>query len=203
MMTRILSNQHGLTLMEMMIGLTLGAMAAVAVYAVFVSTQNSYYGTREASDAQGELRLVAGMMNSEFRAIGTNPTAGSAGGNFQFDPLGIATEEVVQFRADLNGDGLIDGWSEPAEVVLYVYSPDVGSLVRGTWSGWFEILSGVDACRFSYFDENGAQIGPPPLSADQLRQVQSIQLDMAVEGGDGEVRTWNSRVALRNGNSGT
>jgi prepilin-type N-terminal cleavage/methylation domain-containing protein len=198
-MFRALQNERGLTLVEMAVGLTLAAIAAAVTFGVFTSTQNSYYQTRDISEAQAELRVVSGMMTTEFRSLGSNPLedAGVA-----FEPIGLALDDVIQIRMDLNGDGFINGWAEPAEEVLYTYAVASKEIYRVTWAGFFVVMAGVEDFGIRYFDEAGAELGPTPLSPEQRGQVRSLQLDFSVRGPDGVLRDWSTTSGIRNDLSG-
>ena len=194
-MRHVLDNERGLTLVEMAVGLTLAAIAAAVTFGIFTSTQTSYYQTRNISEAQSELRVVSGMMTTEFRSLGSNPLedAGVA-----FEPIGMALDDIIQIRMDLNGDGFINGWAEPAEEVLYTYAATTKEIYRVTWAGFFVVMSGVEGFTISYFDEGGAALGPTPLTPEQRGQVRSLQLDFSVRGPDGVLRDWSTTSGIRN-----
>jgi len=191
-MKKILSNQSGLTLPEVMVGIALAAVATAVVFSVFVSTQNAYYDTREISSSQSELRLVANMIGSEIRAAGSDPRESVNAG------IITAGDATFSFSADLNGDGVIDAVNEPAEQISYVFDNADGELFRVTGAGTALLMSNMNSFSFQYFAVDGSELLPVPLTAAQLGQLRTIQLNFDVKGDDGVDRQWSNTVSLRN-----
>lgn len=192
---RRLNSERGFTLVEMMVGLSLAAIAAAVTFGIFTSTQGSYYQTRNISEAQAEIRVVAGMMTTEFRSLGSNPMQD---GGVSFEPISQALSTGIQFRMDLNGDGFIDGWNEPCEEVLYVYGSVAKEIYRVTWAGFFTVMTGVETFSIRYFDAAGAELTPVPLNPNQRANVRSLRLDFSVRGPDGVLRDWSTTTGMRN-----
>lgn len=191
-MKKHLMNRRGLTLTEVMVGISLAAIASAVVFSVFLSTQNAYYDSRDISASQSELRLVANMIGSELRAAGSDPLESVNAGIFS------ACSDSLSFSADLNGDGVIDSVNEPAEQVAYVFDSADGELFRVTGAGAALLMSNVNAFSIQYFAADGTELTPAPLTPAQLGQLRTIQLNFDVKGDDGVNRQWSNTVSLRN-----
>ena len=100
------------------------------------------------------------------------------------------------------GDGFIDGWAEPSEEVLYVYTQNTKEILRVTWAGFFVVMAGVEGFGIHYFDEDGAELSPTPLDPEQRGEVRSLRLDFSVRGPDGVLRDWSTTSGIRNDLSG-
>jgi len=191
-LSRPLRNQRGLTITEILLGMTLAAVAAGVIFSVFLSTQNAYYDSRDMSASQSELRLVSGMIASELRS------AGSDARDVGFDGIITAFPSAIQFSSDLNGDGIIDSVNEPAEQVTYVWDDINQNLLRATGAGTFTIMTGVLDFQCHYFTPAGTELLPVPLDDAMRSQVRRIRLDFTVTGDDGVDRNWSTNVSLRN-----
>jgi len=189
---RSLANQRGMTIMEIVLGMGLAAVAGAVIFSVFLSTQNAYYDSRDMSASQSELRLVSGMISSELRS------AGSDARNIGFDGIIAAFPSAIQFSSDLNGDGIIDSVNEPAEQITYVWDDINQNLLRATGAGAFTVMSRVLDFSCHYFTAAGAELLPVPLDDANRARVRRIRLDFTVTGADGIDRTWSSNVSLRN-----
>jgi hypothetical protein len=181
-----------MTIMEIVLGMGLAAVAGAVIFSVFLSTQNAYYDSRDMSASQSELRLVSGMISSELRS------AGSDARNIGFDGIIAAFPSAIQFSSDLNGDGIIDSVNEPAEQITYVWDDINQNLLRATGAGAFTVMSRVLDFSCHYFTAAGAELLPVPLDDANRARVRRIRLDFTVTGADGIDRTWSSNVSLRN-----
>lgn len=190
--TRLLADQRGLTVPEILLGMTLAAVAAAVIFSVFLSTQNAYYDSRDISASQSELRLVSSMIASEIRG------AGSDAREVGFDGISSAFSGSIQFASDRNRDGVIDAVNEPAEQVSYVWDEVNQTLMRATGAGSFTVMAGVSNFQCHYFAIDGTELLPVPLDAALRQRVRRIRLDFTVRGEDGVDRSWSTNVSLRN-----
>jgi hypothetical protein len=189
---RLLDDERGLTITEVLLGMSLAAVAAAVIFSVFLSTQNAYYDSRDMSASQSELRIVSGMIASELRS------AGSDARDVGFDGIITAFPGAIQFSSDLNGDGIIDSVNEPAEQVTYVWDDVNEELLRATGAGTFTLMTGVVNFACHYFTAAGVELLPVPLDDANRAQVRRIRLDFTVTGEDGVDRDWSTNVSLRN-----
>jgi len=183
----------GFTIAELLVGMTLAAIAGVVLFNVFVSTQGAYYESRDITSNQSELRIVMGMMTQEIRS------AGSDAQELGVNRLGEASAARFTVQSDLNADGAIDAFNEPAEQVTYSFDADNETLTRSTAAGDVVLLDNVTAFQATYLDVNGDALGPLPLTQAQREQVRAVGISITVEPDNDEIeRNWTATVAIRN-----
>jgi hypothetical protein len=51
---------------------------------------------------------------------------------------------------------------------------------------------------FTYFDDNGNQLGPPPLSAGDRDLIRFVEIDISGESDRGEPVNYTTRILIRN-----
>ena len=98
-----LNNQKGFTLIEVMITLVIGTMITGAAYATYTSQQRAYYTQDQVAEMQQNLRAAFSRMANELRMAGYDPEGSGLFG------IASALPGRVQFRLDLNEDGVLDG----------------------------------------------------------------------------------------------
>lgn len=167
----------GFTLVEMMVGLTLGAIGAAVLFSIFMGTQSTYIDTKEEAFEGGDTRAAIGMMAQEVRSAGSNP------GNIPFQRLATATSDSMRIISDLDGDGVIEANVEPSEDVVYFYDSGSGTLQRDPGTGAVVLISQLESMAFEYFDNQGNQLGNGgPLTATQRGAVRAVRFDVNLEG---------------------
>lgn len=184
-------DRQGMTLIELMVGVTLFAVVMGAVMAFLVQTRRSYDDTRDRVQYQQGLRAVVSMMTREIRTAGCDPS--QAG----FDEIAFADVGAIQTRADLNGDSDAND-NSPDETVTYIYDPALQELSRNDGMNNMVILRDLTNVRFRYFDENGTELLNVPLNAVDRDRVRSVEVMIAGETDSGEPIDLTSRVAMRN-----
>lgn len=188
-----MQRNDGFTIAELLVGMTLAAIAGVVLFNVFVSTQGAYYESRDITSNQAELRIVMGMMTQEIRS------AGSDAQDLGVNRLGLADGGQFTVQSDLNGDGAINAVNEPAEQVTYLYDQDAETLTRRTGAGDVVILDNVTAFQVTYLDAAGDALGPLPLDQGNRELVRAIAVTITVDPDNDDVeRTWSTTVAIRN-----
>ncbi len=189
----LLNDRTGFTIIEVMVGVGLAAVAAAVIFSIFISTQESYYDNRRLVETQSEPRLVMSLMTQELRS------AGSDVNDIGVQRLMAAGADTVRVQSDLNSDGFISS-DEPAEDVAYYYNPSNKSLVRDTGNGSpVEIMSELDTFQLEYLDGDGNTLSPLPLDGAGRNSVRAIRLTMGVDiDGEGSIRYKSTVVALRN-----
>jgi prepilin-type N-terminal cleavage/methylation domain-containing protein len=185
-------DRRGLTLTELMITLSIFGVIMAVVMGFVTGARNSYSDTRERAQYQQTMRAVMSMMTRELRTAGCDPTGAS------FDAFTIADDDVMQCAMDLNGDSDFTDIS-PDEQVAYVLQVGTGRLFRVAGGQAFMILEGVNDLEFTYFDENGAQLGNMPLIPTDRSLVRHVNIMIDGTTARGEPVSYTTRVALRNG----
>ncbi len=185
------TGHDGFTLVEMMVALSLMAVAGLVVFSIFVSSQNSFYDTRQALQSQSDSRVVLSMLGQDIRSAGSDLQGGIQG-------LMFCDADSLRILSDLNVNGIIEAAAEPAEDVTWIYDATNDRLLRRTPTGQMVLVDDVQSFGIEYLDAAGNVIGPVPLApADRVR-VRAIRFDMTVEVDDHNTKTWSRTVALRN-----
>lgn len=185
-------NQAGFTLIELIVGLGISAMALVALMGLFIGIQGKHYETRKAVTDMGDVRVALGLLAGEVRSAGSDAVERNIAG----DGLLVATPDTLSLISDLDGDEVIE-FTEPPEMVRYVYDPVQESLTRDTGDGPVQLVQNVSACEFVYRDAAGSRLIPGVAGATTL-DVRTVQLRITINGGDGREETRQSTYMLRN-----
>ena len=191
----LLGDHRGVTLVEMMVALSLAAVAALVTYTVFVSTQGSFVDTREVTEQQQDARVVMNILTQEIRA------AGSDGLGIGIERLALCQTDTLRIQSDLDGDGVLDA-GEPAEDVLWFHDPANEAVVRRTASGDMVVLRDVVDFDFAYLDATGAPLANVPLPLEDRSRVRAVLIDLDVRITRNAERNWSTTVALRNDAAG-
>ena len=186
-----LADRRGMTLVEMMIAVSVFGIIMGVVMGFLIDSRESYTETRERAQTQQSMRAVLSLLTAEIRSAGCDPVG------VGFDTFGQADAGLLQARMDLNGDAdFVD--NDPDETVTYSFNAATGELSRNDGTGAQVIMRGLTGVVFTYFDENGAQIGGSPLTAVDRARVRSVQITLQGETDNGEPVDYGTRVALRN-----
>jgi len=188
-----LREHRGFTLVELMVGLSLSAIAGAVLFSIFVGSQRMYYDTREMVGDTGDSRVVLGMLAHEIRSAGSD----LASANVQ--TIADAQLEALRLQSDLDGDGVIE-FTEPPEDVTYSYDSSAKTLSRDTGvSGPITLLEDV-TMYFEYMDKNGTVVGPPPLDSAQRATVRTVVVHVRRDHPNGTYDTMQTSISLRNSN---
>lgn len=185
----------GVTLIELMVGLSLAAVAAVVVYTVFISTQGAYHDTKDMSEVQSDARIVLGMITQEFRAAGSDPNNRDA---VVIQPLVTCDADTVRMQSDFNGNGVLDANVEPPEDVMWFHDPGALTLVRRTPGGDMTVLRSVTGFTVDYLDGQGNVLAGLPLDEKERGLVRALRVELRVRVSRDLERTWTTIAALRN-----
>ena len=183
-------NRCGMTLSELMVALAIFGVIMGVLFGFLSGARNSYSDTRERAQYQQSMRAVMSLVAREIRSAGCDP--GEAG----FDFFGVADDDQLTCRMDLNGD-LDFADIGPDENISYVFAG--GDLVRNNGTGDQTILRGVRVFSFTYFDADGNQLTVVPLSPMNRALVRFVGINIQGETERGEPVTYSTRIALRNG----
>ena len=184
-------NNQGLTLVEVMMTLLIFATVLAVINNVFFTTQNLYSSTSQRANMQMNARTGMGVMMTEIRAAGCDPT------EMGLVAIVRATQDTVRVRSDLNGDGAITT-AEPSEDVMYFYNPGNETVYRNSGAGAAAMIPNVSSMNFAYFDENNQPLTPLPLSAARAALVRSVEISITSETPKGGELNTSTRIGLRN-----
>ena len=198
-----LRGEHGVTLLELLIALTLGVVLILGVLAVWRETQLAYLDGAEAAEAQQSRRVAMERVVQVVRNAGANPA------NIpNFLAFGQAGEECLRAFADLQGDadrtppdGDLD---DPWEDVRFEYLDGVFRQQNGagrSQSLAFGIMPNPGNIPiFQYFDDAGALIpagGTCGMTVENLRRISRVIVTLTAQG-QPVTRTLRSEVRPRN-----
>lgn len=198
------TEQHGFTLIEMMIAMAITLLVTAGVYEVFSSQQKAFRIQDHVAEMQQNARVALDFMTREIRMAGyiaedwdldsatSVPTTDVTGQSW----TGTGAQDIeelgpgaITFEADVDGD-------DQTETVRYTISN--GNLTRATWqwdgtSAWTvesaatALAENIETLAFTYSDSGGTVTA----TAANIRIIQ-IQLvaktrirDPNLKGGDG------------------
>ena len=185
-------DHRGMTLVEMMIGITIFAVVLGVVMGFMTSSGRSYNSTRERVQYQQSMRAVISLLTKEIRSTGCDPN------NVGFDRFAVADAQVLRCQMDLNGDSDVTD-TGPDENITYTFDAAAGELIRDNGTGALVILRGLTDVTFVYRDANGNVLGAVPLNATDRFEVRYVDVMITGETDSGEPVDYSTRVALRNG----
>lgn len=187
-------SQQGMTLVELMIGLTIFAVILASLTMIVLSSNRVSGRTSRRANVQGNLRQAVSLLSTEIRQAGADPST---------PPVGIvavlyADSVAMRVRSDLSGDGVIQT-TEPSEDVTYRYVPASRTLTRDPGTGTATVVAdNVTAFSFTYFSAANTPLTAMPLSSSDMALVRSVQVRVTSEQGDSEPITLDTRITLRN-----
>lgn len=199
---RIVFNNTGLTLVELMIVLVLSLLLMSAVYLTYQVQHRESRVQHQVSAIQQDLRAVMDIMERDIRNAGCDPSEPPAG------IVGIANTSgafpasnmtILALGMDLDGDGAASGSNE---IVSYIWRNDTGILARNGQN----LAGNITNLTFTYTSggtdltpASGVQLG---ANAANVRVI-DITLQTRSENQDPETgnfltRTFTRRVNGRN-----
>ena len=187
-----IQDQRGLTIVELVVAMSLAAVATAVLFSVFASTQGMYYDTRTIMENQSDTRIVMGMLSTDIRSAGSDIQ------QIGVQRLATCAADTVRIQSDLDANGVLDASVEPAEDVTYFYDSGSESMMRSTGTGTITLMEGVLAFTLSYIDVAGNDLGPLPLDGPARQRVRAIEIAMTVEVEGDATRDWSTTVAIRN-----
>jgi len=163
-------SRAGLTVVELLLGLALGAVTLAAMVAL---SSASVAALQRATAGAETTTAVAGaldQMTRDIRLAGYDPRSRGIAAILD------AGAALLETAADLDGDGAIDLDSE--EHVTYRPSPSGDTLQRIVGRQSLPILSDLapDGLRLRYFDTTGAEIDPATAGATATIRFVAIEL---------------------------
>src|SRR6185503_20035108 len=115
-MRSIARGQLGTTIVEIAVGLAVGALMVAGILLLVEQAQKSYMHSSEVTDLQQNVRVAMDRMVSIIQAAGVNPVnktwGGAAPNNSAFTAFREAGRNCIRLYADLNGDGTVQAVDE-------------------------------------------------------------------------------------------
>jgi prepilin-type N-terminal cleavage/methylation domain-containing protein len=182
-----------MTLLEMMVVIVILGVVMMTLMGIAMSATALHGRTTRLAGVQMSARQGVALMETEIRQAGADPRTPQIG----VIAIGAGQANLIQVRADLNGDGVITT-AEPSEDVTYSYNAGTQSVLRNPGTGAQVIIPNVSAMTLSYFDAANALITPLPLSATNAARVRAVGLTITAMDADSMAITLNTRIALRN-----
>lgn len=152
-MTRLLSNNRGATLVELLVTLLVGMIVLSSIYLAVNTAQKSTAGIERKVVAQQDIRGAIELMAMEIRMASYNPrlTTGNwrnptvcsqVSANQTYGGIQEATATNITIEMDLNGNcsgnnnaTCMTGSDDPNEVIQYVYNAAEQRITRETNCG--------------------------------------------------------------------
>ena len=186
-------DRDGITMVEVLLAITLGAVAMAVLFSIFLSGQGVYVQTRAETGANGDARAVLGLMGNEIRSAGSDAAEfGIPGGGFV-----LASTDTLHLMSDLNGDRTISV-TEPPEDVLYAYDSGQGTLTRDTGSGPVVVLDQIDSMTMNYLEDQGLVIAPQANGHVDPDLVRAVEIAIAVRTPKGSLEKVKGVFTKRN-----
>ena len=183
---------RGFTLVELMVGIALGAIGAAVLFSIFVGTQTMYYDTRDLISDRGDSRVVMSMIAHEIRSAGNDL------GTANIQTVAAASDSNIRLLSDLNAQNGIEIGTEPPEDVTYFFSESDKALYRDTGAGPVMLLQDVDVV-FEFIDGNGDSLGAGPLSDQERDRVRAVSIHIYKTMSNGTIDAMTSTITIRRG----
>ncbi len=207
-------NQHGFTLIELMIAMAISLLVVLGVYEIFTSQQKAYNVQDQVAEMQQNGRVAIDMMTREIRMAGyiaeswdedpstDPPTSDVAGESF----TGSGTEDIdensanaITIEADIDGD-------DQTNTVRYSLSG--GNLVREVWEwtgaawgasgGEQAIAENITSLNFIYDDATRSNIRLIQISVTARTTREDLGYTHPTESDGYRRRTLTAKVRPRN-----
>ena len=182
----------GFTVVELLVAGTVGLVVLAALTALVGAGGRVLLGAGLRLETDDMVVSAFEAFAFDVRRAGWDPAAAGA------QALVAAASDAITMEADLDGDGAIDPSSE--ERVRWACSSGPPRLSRIVGAQSMPAAGSVTACRFAFFDADGATLPSPPGGLDGAARaaVRAIRLDLAVRPpGLGTPTARHALVALR------
>lgn len=188
---------QGFSLVELLVGLAIAAIAMAAIIGMFTTLTRSYTTQNASASVQQAGRAAMEYMVQNIRMAGLNPT--------RIENVGIleATSTRIKFNLDRNTNGEIDFVDE--EHMTFSYDPVDQQINEGLYiddedhKSWNPLVEHVTNLSFSYRDGDGVDLGPAPNLAD----IKTVEIFLTVaqlvpQNQNPVSRTYSTRIICRN-----
>jgi type IV pilus assembly protein PilW len=180
-MLKKLSENSGLTLIELMIAMAVAAIMMTVIYKAHDAQIRSSITQSEVVNMQQNIRAAMYYMERAIRMAGFDPGGGASAGLSTDFPaphqaIGPAIlANYLAFSVDANENGAID--VNDSELFAFRLNGDRLEQFSTGAVQWQPIAENVDAVNFVYLDKNGNRTAAPT-------DVRSIQVTLVVRSGD-------------------
>ena len=149
-----MTNQRGVTLVELLIALALGLLTVGAVYAVYLEQVKRQIVHEDVLAMQQTARAALDMMAREIRMAGYDPMGVNRDVDSSNDFHGLTYHPTeLHIRTDLNGNGRP---TDSKESIVYLYDNKTSTLRRKVGKGGRQpVAEHIEAFTFSYRDALG------------------------------------------------
>jgi len=140
-MMSLIRNNHGFTLVEVLVALVIDFIVLAGIYAAFYSQQKSHVKEQQVVDAQQNVRGAAAFMIREIRLAGLDGTGTAGAGimaagphSLQFsldrnDANGITDDyEIIKYGFSLTDDANLDGRADAGAAPIIRFSTSDGDI---------------------------------------------------------------------------
>lgn len=138
------NNEHGATLIELLVGLAIGMILLGIVIKIFIIQQESFHFQTQVSEMNQNVRSAMDMMVRDIRMTGYDPTGAGLVG------LGLSSDTSIRIYADIDGSG---GTNSADEDITYYYDPDDRQIERNGPDK--PIAENIEIFNLSYLDKDG------------------------------------------------
>ena len=177
-----MTRSGGMTLVELLIGMTLGLVGAAGMTALLRVGTAAWERAGANAEVAIEVAEAVDQLIRDLRSAGYDPAAAGIAG------LTVTATDRLELTADLDGNAAIDPASE--ERIGYRCSAANGSLQRVVGRQSLPILSDVASggFRLTYFDRDGARLDPADPATSAATRLVTVDLATAPHGGRAVVR---------------
>lgn len=175
-------DSRGISLLDVLVGLSLMAVAAGGVFAGFKGSLKAWTVAQQYAGEQHNARTVSDWATRRMRMIGNG---------YPLTPVAVARADEIVFFAETNDppNGVAEChrlYLNATERVVYSYrgeTTDCSAEVGERMSTNVEAQSlAVTTLSFQYFDAAGSLLTPLPLTAAQRSTIRRIELTIAASG---------------------
>lgn len=194
MLSEIKKNK-GFTLIELLIVIVLLGLISTAIYEVYLGQKKAHEINEEVAAIQENIRASMYYMEDELKQAGLDPSRNAGAGiivadvstiRFTLDETGGVNDGIDNDKDDTIDDpdewydGSTDDAREDVTYSLYDSGAD-GDMDLGRRVGIgvnAPVADNIDVLNIVYLDNNGAVVGPPPLTTDQIATVRSVEITL-------------------------
>lgn len=155
--------EHGVTLIELVIGLAITMILMGIAISIFNVQRKSYSMQEQVTEMQQTVRTAMDMMVREIRMAGYDPT------NAGFVGIATNTTTLLRILSDLDGNGTTNGSYE--DITFRYYDANDATyprqIKRDIGGGFQPLAENMDGCNFLYYDANGIET----TTASSIRQI--------------------------------
>lgn len=127
--------ESGTTIVEIAVGLAVGALLVAGILVLVEQAQKGYIHSSEVTDLQQNVRVSMDRMVRIIQAAGVNPLnlqwGGATANDVAFTAFREAGRNCIRVYADLNGDGFVTGTDENV-YFHWPTTPSTGAPLRET-----------------------------------------------------------------------